>query len=264
MKIQQIRHATNKITYGGKTFLVDPWLVKKGGMGAFTDIPGHPFATPDPVKEQLAMPFYDLPFPIEEVLKDVDYYILTHIHPDHIDMAADGTVGAFLDKTVPIFVQNEADAAVLKASGFETVHILTEEGAEVDGIRLVKAPGVHGTVIPCGDACGVVFSSSSEKTLYIAGDTIWYSAVAETIKKYNPAVITLNACAAELVGFGRLIMGDEDVACVRADAPHAKLFITHMDNVAHANITRYSMKGLLAGRGITDYDMPEDGETVVY
>ena len=30
MKIQQIRNATLKLSYGGKVFLIDPWLAAKG------------------------------------------------------------------------------------------------------------------------------------------------------------------------------------------------------------------------------------------
>ena len=46
------------------------------------------------------MPFYDLPMSKEEILKDVDFIVLTHIHPDHIDISIeDGTVGAPLNKT---------------------------------------------------------------------------------------------------------------------------------------------------------------------
>ena len=42
-------------------------------------------------------------------------------------MAADGSVGAPLDKTVPVFVQSEEDAAVLRRSGFARVEVLDEE-----------------------------------------------------------------------------------------------------------------------------------------
>ena len=57
MKIKQIRNATIRIEYAGKTFLVDPWLEKKHDLGSFEDIPGRPFHVPDPVKEHLPMPF---------------------------------------------------------------------------------------------------------------------------------------------------------------------------------------------------------------
>ena len=101
MDIQQIRNATLKIVYQGKTFLIDPC--------SFGDIPGKPYMIPDPVKMEIAMPIYGLPRTPQEILNGVDYYIVTHIHPDHVDIAADGTVGQPLDKSIPVFVQNEQD-----------------------------------------------------------------------------------------------------------------------------------------------------------
>ena len=52
MKIKQIRSATNKIFYGGKTFLLDPWLEQQYGLGCFDSIPGKPYMAVDPVKEK--------------------------------------------------------------------------------------------------------------------------------------------------------------------------------------------------------------------
>lgn len=64
------------------------------------------------------MPISPLPTNVREVLDGVDYYIVTHLHPAHIDITADGTVGAPLDKKAPVFTQNEDDAGVLKKIGF--------------------------------------------------------------------------------------------------------------------------------------------------
>lgn len=257
MEIEQVRNATLKIHYNGKTFLVDPWLAKKWEFGSFADIPGQPYTTPDPVKMNIPMPLCNLPYDKEKVLEGVDYYIVTHIHPDHIDMALDGTVGADLDKNIPLFVQNEADKKVFEKSGFKDVRVLTE--TTLDGVTLIKTPARHGTVIPCGESMGVIFKADQEKTLYIAGDTVWYEGVQETILEYKPQVIDLNACAAETIENGRLIMGDEDVQCVAKTAPDATLLISHMDTVAHATITRRQMRGLLAGRGVDSYLMLDDG-----
>ena len=69
MKIQQIRNATLKVTYAGKIFLIDPWLIGKQKFGSFVDIPGKPFSTPDPVREQIPMPIYELPATREEILR---------------------------------------------------------------------------------------------------------------------------------------------------------------------------------------------------
>ena len=45
---------------------------------------------------------------------------------------------------------------------------------------------------------------------------------------------------------------------------YARLYLTHFDNVAHATITRHSMRGKLLNYGVTNYDIPEDGETINY
>lgn len=264
MKIKQIRNATLRIGYAGKTFLVDPWLATGQSMGRFVDIPGQPFHVSDPVKERIPMPIFDLPEPAKSVLAGVDAYIVTHIHPDHIDMGMDGTVGSPLDKNVPVFVQNEADAVTFQKSGFQKVEVLDEKQMSFGAVRLAKAPARHGTIVPCGEACGVLFAADGEKTLYLAGDTIWYDGVENTLKRQKPDVVVLNACAAELVGHGRLIMNDEDVECVARTAPGAKIIVSHMDNVAHASITRHVMRGLLARRGVKGYEMPEDGETLEF
>ena len=103
-----------------------------------------------------------------------------------------------------------------------------------------------------------------DKTFYLAGDTIWYPAVADTLKRCQPEVVALNCCAAETVENGRLIMDAEDVHCVAKTAPNARLYLTHLDNVAHAALTRHTLKGKLAERGVTNYDMPNDGQSVMY
>ncbi len=266
MTIQQIRNATNKITFGGKTFLLDPWLAAKGSLGSFSEItlPGVDLTTPDPTKSLIPMPMCELPLSIDEILAGVDATIVTHIHPDHIDIAPDGTLGGPLDKRAPLFCQSETDAAAFRANGFLDVRVLTEAGESFGGVTLRKTFARHGTVIPCGDACGVTLEAEGEKRLYVAGDTVWTSEVQETLRAFRPDVIMLNACAAEFVVFGRLIMNDEDVLWVHRTCPDARLYITHMDTVPHATITRADMKGLLARRGITAYDMPLDGATVTY
>ncbi|HBX75210.1 MAG: MBL fold metallo-hydrolase [Succiniclasticum sp.] len=263
MEIKQIRNATIRVLYAGKTFLIDPWLLEKGQMGCFLDIPGNPFHVPDTAKEGIPMPMCALPEPAEEILKDVDFYIVTHIHPDHIDMAPDGTVGRMLDKTVPVLVQNETDGRVFRESGFEQVLVLGETAYACGDVSITRTPALHGVIEPCGEACGIIFQAKQEKTLYVAGDTIWTTEIKKTLQTFTPDVVVLNACAAELAGFGRLIMNDEDVEAVARTAPDAQIVISHMDTVAHASITRYTMRGLLAKRGV-DYLMPEDGETLVF
>ena len=221
MKIQQIRNATLKINYAGKIFLIAPWLVEKNKFGSFEDIPGKPFKTLDEVKNKIPAPICELPEPAEKILEGVDYYLITHIHPDHIDINfADGTVGSPLNKNVSVFAQDKNDAEIFKKSGFNDVKILSETSIQIGKIKLTKTPALHGKIEPM--------------------------------------------CAAEFLKFGRLIMDDEDVDCVHQTLPNTELFLTHLDNVPHASITRQKMCGLMQKRGIEKYFMPADGETVEF
>ena len=263
MKIKQVRNATLKINYGGLTFLVDAWLIGRGKFGSFSEVPGFPFKAVENTKNYIPMPICELPEPVEKILADVDFYLLTHVHPDHIDLNfSDGTVGAPLDKNVPIIAQNDEDAAILKKSGFKDIKILSADSIQLGKVKLTRTPALHGKINPMCDACGVIFQAENEKTLYLAGDTIWFDGVKQTLKKFNPDVVVMNTCAAELIGYGRLIMNDEDVDCVAQTVPNAKLVLSHMDNVSHASITREQMRGFMAKRGIENYFMPNDGEVL--
>ena len=265
MQIRQIRNATIKIHYGGKIFLVDPWLAPKDGFGCFARLPESiPFKTPDSQKTFISMPICPLPTTVDEILADVDYYIVTHIHPDHIDMEMDGTVGNMLNKETPVLVQNDEDAQVFVRSGFKDVRILPQSGLSIGEITVTNVPARHGVTIPCGSAMGFMMEGE-EKTLYLAGDTVWYEQVEENLRRFQPDVIILNACAAELVDFGRLIMDAEDVAQVITHAPEADIIISHMDNVAHASLSRTSLSEQLDLQNLLSrVKVPADGETLSF
>lgn len=260
MKITQIRNATIRVQYGGKTFLVDPWLADKGAMGTFQEV--LPGAVTDPIKAATPMPMCSLPMSVDDILSGVDAYIITHIHPDHIDMdMASGMVGQGLDKGILTYVQNEDDAALLKKSGFQHIEILTVTGCLLGDVRLIKTPACHGTIVPCGPACGILFQTSAEKTLYLAGDTIWYDEIHTILDTYEPAVIITNNCAAEFAGYGRLIMDADDLYQVHQARPKAVIIASHMDTVAHAALTRDTLRQKLAEKGIADaVFIPADGE----
>jgi L-ascorbate metabolism protein UlaG (beta-lactamase superfamily) len=265
MKIRQIRNATLRINFGGVEFLIDPWLISKSEGFTFGQ---SPFASEvvDPAQLDIVMPMCELPIPVADVLSGVDAYVLTHLHPDHFDMAADGTAGAKLDKGVPIFVQNDDEVAVMTHSGFSDVRTFTDVGVLFRTVTLRRTFAKHGTKTPCGPASGVFFTSPSEpKSLWILGDTIWCDEVAETMAELKPDVVILNACAAQLKTYGRLIMDDADVESVCRAAPNATIIASHMDTVAHASLTRKTLKVALERRGLASHVlMPDDGEVYTY
>ena len=54
-------------------------------------------------------------------------------------------------------------------------------------------------------------NTHDEKTLYVAGDTVWYNAVQEVIDTHKPEIIVVNAGDNQFLVGGSLVMGKDDV-----------------------------------------------------
>ncbi|MDO4556565.1 MAG: MBL fold metallo-hydrolase [Lachnospiraceae bacterium] len=251
MEIRQIRNATLQIVYAGKEFLIGPIFAKKGTYPPF----------PNAKRSNANNPLVDLPVPIEELIHP-DAVIVTHLHRDHFDAEAKEA----LSQNVPMFVQDETEKEKMLEDGFTDVKVLTLE-TSFEGIRLHKTGGVHGYVNEkflehLGNVCGVVFQSESEKTVYLAGDTVWNKDVELAIKTYQPEVIIVNAGANNVHG-EQLIMGAEDVLLVHQAAPCAKIIATHMEAENHWNLSREELKIYAKEHGFSEsLSVPEDGEKI--
>jgi ABC-type sugar transport system ATPase subunit len=164
------------------------------------------------------------------------------------------------------------EIANIEKYGFTNVCILSETGTLFEGITLYKTPCQHGRkeiVKPmCEkmgmpyDAMGIVFKNSAEKTLYVAGDTIWCEEVKHTLDTYKPQVVLINACGASLlVGNGeRLIMHKQDIEDLASYIPQAQIIASHMDTVSHLTVTRQDIRSL----GLSNVHVPEDNEVLSF
>lgn len=110
------------------------------------------------------------------------------------------------------------------------------------------------------DTMGVIFKSNNEKTLYIAGDTIWYDEVKETIDKYKPEVIVINACGATVLNGERLIMHIDDVKEISNYAKESTIIASHMDTVSHLTVTREDIRKLQ----LKNVLVPEDNKILSF
>ena len=255
MKIQQIRNATIRIECAGKHFLVDPWFQKKGtGMIA---------PSPDPEKAKIPSPTTELPFPVEQIMEGIDAIIVTHIHPDHFDPET----AAMLDKSIPVFTANEETKSQIEGFGYTSVTVLKDEGTNFDGVILIRTEAMHGESPDhaAGPVCGIILQAAGEPVLYVAGDTVYYKGVERALEQYRPDVVVLNACGAELMGLGRLIMGAKDVLKVCEAAPDAAIIASHMDAVNHATVIRTGLRDFLRKHGKDGrVSIPEDGECLEF
>lgn len=259
MKLTQIRNATLVLEYAGKKFLIDPIFAEKDAWDGFAGT----------ARSHLRNPMVALPVSIEQLLT-VDAVIVTHTHTDHWDEAAQ----QLIPKDMPIYAQNESDAALIRSQGFLYVSVLEEENRFIDGLTIFKTDGQHGSselyadpvmADLLGDACGLIFTHHNEKTLYIAGDTIWVKPYVRNLQRFQPDIVVLNTGNANADNFGPIIMGKEDTLRTLQVLPKATVVASHMESINHCLLTRAELREFTLEHGIEDKVLiPADGETMAF
>lgn len=255
---EHVRNATGKLSYNDTTFLIDPMLAEKGRYPGFEGS----------VHSEVRNPTVDLPESKEDVVKDVDAIVLTHTHLDHWDDVAQ----QFLNKDIPIFVQDEADASTVRQQGFKNITVLNKP-TDFQGVTLTRIEGQHGTQAMyddkalgavLGESMGLVFQETGEKTTYLMGDTIWTPRVTKTINTYKPDILIMNTGFARTLAFNEsIIMGTEDVQKAAKMSPNATIITVHMDAINHCTVTRTDMRTFAKMQGIDkQVHVPNDGEHV--
>lgn len=256
-EVTQIRNATVKINYGGKVFLVDPMFAPKDAYKGFEGT----------LNSHLNWPRVELPFSTNEILKDVDAVIITHTHLDHLDETAIKAI----PKDILMFSQDEKDKAYLEKSGFKNVKIMTKNSS-IGDVKLSITGGLHGSQELVskykellGEVSGVVFSAKNEKTIYLAGDTVFNKDVEDVIKNYNPEIIILNSGDAQLGDGSSILMTKEEVLATHKVAPKAKIIAVHMEAVNHSALSRDELKEYSKQKGMEDFVfIPKDGESLQF
>lgn len=251
MKIQHIRNATLKIRYGDVTFLVDPWLQDKGaGMYA------------EPVRPEMVgvkSPLCDLPLSVGEILEGVDCCLLTHIHEDHF-------TEDYLPKTIKLLMQNEANASSVRELGFTNVTAIGDDGLDIGSVHIEKVPALHGdnpsVVKRMGAVTGYLLTGEA-KSLYIAGDTIFFSGVEQVLTERKPDVVAVNCCEATMP-VGRLLMNEPDLEAVSSLCQDAVVIATHLDAVNHALLSSDDIRRFVAEKGLGNVLVPKNGETLQF
>lgn len=247
--IQLWRHATLLLECKGKRLLVDPMLSPKGAM--------DPIADSSP-RERI--PMVDLPIDpvmMDAQLRTLDAILVTHLHRDHWDVAAQ----ILLPRDIPLFCQ-PPDAENLRNQGFEQV-ISIAEHLEWKGLTITRTGGQHGMgelADAMGPVSGFVFRIDHQ-VVYLAGDTIWCPEVAQVLSLHQPDWVILNGGAAQFLTGDAITMSDADIGQVANHAPQAKIIVVHLDTVNHCHQTREKLVEALSGKSWKNrVIIPRDGE----
>ncbi|PSP38489.1 MBL fold metallo-hydrolase [Halobacteriales archaeon QH_7_65_31] len=239
MQLRLVRHATIELDVDGTRFLIDPMLDPEA---ARQPIPNTPTDDRNPTA------------PLPEIDIDaVDAVVVTHLHEDHLDETARERLPA----DVPVICQ-PADADDLRAT-FDDVRPVSGL-VEFDGVTVAATPARHGTgdlATQMGPATGFVFDGV--ETTYVAGDTVWYGPVADTIAQHNPDTVVVNAGEAQFVEGDPITMSRAGVAAV-ADTTDGEVVAVHMGSINHCLCTRADLREYLDNEGVENVTIPDDGQ----
>ena len=223
--VKLIRHATLVLETSVGRILVDPMLRAAGTTAPIENTPN-----------QRPNPLVELPVPAEDVVRDVDLCIVTHLHGDHFD--------DLLPRDVPILTQPES-AAELQARGYVSV--------STSHPQIAMTRGRHGrdpeTVAALGAVSGWVVDG-----VYVAGDTVWCAEVERALAEHDPHTVVVNAGGAHFVGGEPIVMDAGDVRRVR-EATGARVVVVHLEAINHC-VERRDVY-----RAIEGVVVPDDGQS---
>lgn len=155
MQIRLIRSATLSVDLAGVRLLIDPWLAAKGAGKSYS---GRGLS-----------PLVDLPTSVDELLEGIDAVLVSHLHSDHFDEAAQ----RLLPKSMPILCHSR-DRQSIVAMGFKDVRAIGE-GLDLGSVHIRATDGQHGppeVLDDMGEVSGFLMNAPGEPLLYWAGDTI--------------------------------------------------------------------------------------------
>ena len=235
MRLTLVRNATVIVEIDGRRLLVDPMLDDAGARPPIEN-----------TANQRVNPTVPLPFAAHDVVRGVDAILVTHRHRDHLD----GRAEELLPRDVPVFCQPE-DETALRGLGLAARAVADE--ATWNGLRIVRTPARHGSGATA-DALAPV-SGFLVDDVYVAGDTVWFEGVEETIARHEPRIAVVNAGGAEFLEGGLIVMGADDVREVAARVPI--VVAVHMEALNHCFLSRAELRSALP-----DVLVPEDGEAL--
>lgn len=255
MHIHHLRNATLILETSQQVILVDPAL---GDQGC---IPPLSFFRTKRIQRNPTVP---LPPNTEALLSKVTHCLITHLHPDHLDVAGAAWLRAH---SIPVYCHRH-DVAKLKKQGLTIAQTLDyHQAIPFFGGTLEGIPAVHGYGFVArlmGKVMGFHIALPQEPSVYISSDTIFTPTVQQVLQEQCPDIVAVAAGGARLDIFQPLLMRLEEVVALVEQAPN-HVMAHHLEALNHCPTTRTELRQALQKRGLIDKVwIPEDGETKTF
>ncbi|MBO6936676.1 MAG: MBL fold metallo-hydrolase [Deltaproteobacteria bacterium] len=249
MQLTQLRNATIHLELGPHRLLVDPMLSDPGALPPLRMVGGSGERNP----------LVPLPPVTDALLDEVTAVLLTHEHPDHLDVAG---IEWIRERGLPVWTSG-MDAPNLARKDVDA-HELVDGSL---GMRVEVVPSKHGRGLVgwvLGPVAGFYLAHPGEPSLYLTGDSILTANVLDAIERLQPDVIVAPAGNATL-GFGGDILFSPDELVTLAHAARGQVVLNHLEALDHCPVTRAELRERMAAEGLADrVHVPEDGERLVF
>ncbi len=227
--VRLLRNATQRVSYGGLSWLWDPYLAPRFSRPSFAG------ASPNPLVE--------LPCPPQEAVAGIDAVIMSHLHSDHFDPLA----CSLLTKGVPFFCQ-PWDREEIRGGGFTDVRPV-EDSARQGEVTINRVPAVHGSGAVLGEVGRglhlVRRSAPDDRALRPAGDH-------HALQRGG------------LGGRGADRHGRPANPAVCRTAPRSTVIAVHMEALDHGTVSRRQLRAEAEAAGVPEQllRIPQDGEEI--
>jgi hypothetical protein len=138
-------------------------------------------------------------------------------------------------------------------------HVFTTEAGDAS-LRITATPTRHGPagIEPIsGDVIGfLVGAADGTDAIYITGDTVFYTGVAEVAMRAQPTLVIVFAGAAEPRGRFHVTMDSNDVIETAHAFPQARIVAVHNDGWAHFTEGPDDLAHAFATLGLADRLLP--------
>ena len=181
-------------------------------------------------RNQVANPTVPLPFPAEEVVRGLDAVDRHAPAPRPSRHSRRGTAAARRAGFLPTRGRGGASHARTRCAASRRRARVGRAARSRAHRRATGAGAIAELLAPVS---GFVLDD-----LYLAGDTVWYEGVEETIARHRPRVAVVNAGGAEFVEGGLIVMGADDVREVVARVPRSSPCTWRRSTTASSSASR--------------------------